>query len=362
MKANRISNDAETNGQNLGVWIEAFQAAFDTLSDGLNPETIESVRRLTASLRNADGVHNRAGLTQAIEAVDQAEFDQMSGLLKRLINELRKTNSGNAANGQSILIVDQDTKTARLFEDAMPELNGCVTVVIDADTAMKALQDNAFTLIVMNLKLVDMDGRNLLMRIRANSGSSTVPVFIVADKIGPLAKAECAALGAHEYFEKPLNAALFSAAVKKKLLQAPVTHPPVSKQPVGDVAKQTILLAEDDTVTAKIIQRRLQSEGFEVIHSPNGAEALKAASSHDLSLCLLDVQMPVMDGFELLGHLRQDRRLAHVPIVMLTSMGRDQDIRQGKELGATDYMVKPFSPADLVKKVRLLLDQIPKPT
>ena len=357
MTTERMDKQVKTNVSELNVWLKAFRAASDTLAQELKPETIESIRRLTGSLRNATAAHGGESLGQAIDAVEQADPSQMSSLLQRLVDELQATILGTATDDRCVLIVDQDAQTARLLEQALPALEGCITAVLDAATAIQVLQRKSYSLIVLNLNLADMDGRNLLMKIRANPQSASVPVFIVADTVDPLARAECLALGAQEYIEKPLDVGAIAILIEDYVRQSQAIEPVAAVVLSSESPKQTILLAEDDTVTAKIIQRRLQSEGFEVIYGQNGEDALEAASGRDLSLCLLDVQMPVMDGFELLSRLRQDHRFAHVPIVMLTSMGRDQDIQRGKELGATDYMIKPFSPAVLVERVRCLLKQ-----
>ena len=87
----------------------------------------------------------------------------------------------------------------------------------------------------------------------------------------------------------------------------------------------------------------------------NGAEAFEWASEADFDLAILDVKVPGMDGFELLERLREIERLSDVPIIMLTGMGSETDVIRGLELGADDYMLKPFSPSELLARVRRLL-------
>ena len=119
----------------------------------------------------------------------------------------------------------------------------------------------------------------------------------------------------------------------------------------------TILVAEDDPLSAGILIHRLEKEGFEVLHYPDGAEALEGAVSNQISMAILDVKMPGMDGFELLERLRKVPSYYDLPIMMLTSMGREEDISRGFELGADDYMVKPFSPVEVLARVRRLLSR-----
>ena len=119
----------------------------------------------------------------------------------------------------------------------------------------------------------------------------------------------------------------------------------------------TILMAEDDPLSAGILLHELEKEGFNVLHYPDGAQALEGALSHRIALAILDVKMPGMDGFELLERLRRVPAYCELPIMMLTSMGREEDIERGFELGADDYMVKPFSPVEVLARVRRLLSR-----
>jgi diguanylate cyclase (GGDEF)-like protein len=118
-----------------------------------------------------------------------------------------------------------------------------------------------------------------------------------------------------------------------------------------------ILVAEDDPLSAGILLHRLEKEGFEVLHFPDGAQALEGALANQVSMAILDVKMPGMDGFELLERLRKIPAYYKLPIMMLTSMGREEDIARGFDLGADDYMVKPFSPAEVLARVRRLLSR-----
>ena len=117
----------------------------------------------------------------------------------------------------------------------------------------------------------------------------------------------------------------------------------------------TILVAEDDPISAGILLHYLEAEGFNVLHYPDGAQALEGALSNRIALAVLDVQMPGMDGFELLERLRSDPAFQELPIMMLTSLSKEKDIAKGFELGADDYVVKPFSPIEVLARIRKLL-------
>jgi two-component system, cell cycle response regulator len=121
--------------------------------------------------------------------------------------------------------------------------------------------------------------------------------------------------------------------------------------------KRNILLVEDDDLTASVVKHYLKREGFKVIHVKEGQAALDATQETSISLVTLDVKIPGIDGFELLQRFRKVPALHQVPIVMLTSAGKQEDIVKGFQLGADDYILKPFSPRELLARVHRLLQK-----
>jgi len=125
----------------------------------------------------------------------------------------------------------------------------------------------------------------------------------------------------------------------------------------GPVARR-ILLAEDDPVTARLVVHRLSREpGITVLHAADGGTALDIAEREDLAAAVLDIRLPVLDGLSILAALRKSERHRALPVVMLTSLGSEADVIRGFEHGADDYVVKPFSPAELVARIHRLLDR-----
>ena len=118
-----------------------------------------------------------------------------------------------------------------------------------------------------------------------------------------------------------------------------------------------ILVAEDEPQTAQLIEFKLKQQGFVVVLATDGEAAMKLIPTEMPSLIILDAMMPVMDGFEVLRRLKETPELKNIPVIMLTAKSRDRDIVSGLELGAADYIVKPFSPAELVARVRKVLGQ-----
>ena len=113
-----------------------------------------------------------------------------------------------------------------------------------------------------------------------------------------------------------------------------------------------ILVVDDERVVTDVVERYLRLEGYDVALASNGAEALQLAQEWAPDLVVLDLMLPVMDGLEV---CRQIRKESQVPIIMLTARGEETDRVVGLELGADDYVVKPFSPRELVARIKSVL-------
>lgn len=116
-----------------------------------------------------------------------------------------------------------------------------------------------------------------------------------------------------------------------------------------------IVLAEDEPRLARLVEFKLKKEGYQVICKGNGEEALEAIKAEKPDLILLDVMMPVMDGYEVLRRVKEDESLKNIPVVMLTARTQERDVVKGIDLGADDYITKPFHPAELLARVKRIL-------
>ena len=121
------------------------------------------------------------------------------------------------------------------------------------------------------------------------------------------------------------------------------------------MAETSILIVEDDRNLAGLLKYNLEKAGYGCIHAASGEEALDELKRHAVSLVLLDIMLPGIDGFEVCRRIRQDVQYSDLPIVMLTAKGEEIDKVFGFELGIDDYVVKPFSPRELNLRIRAIL-------
>ena len=113
-----------------------------------------------------------------------------------------------------------------------------------------------------------------------------------------------------------------------------------------------ILVVDDEVRYQRLLDANLRTDGYEVVAASDGAEAIEVFSSQPIDLILLDVMMPKLDGFETCQRIRE---YSNVPIIMLTAKGEEKDRVRGLDLGADDYLTKPFSATELLARVRAVL-------
>jgi two-component system phosphate regulon response regulator PhoB len=118
------------------------------------------------------------------------------------------------------------------------------------------------------------------------------------------------------------------------------------------MVKSTILVIDDEKDLLELLRGNLQRDGFEVLTASDGKAGLEAARSKLPNLIILDLMMPGLDGLEVCREVRRDERTRSIPIIMLTAKAAEADRVVGLELGADDYVVKPFSPRELVARVK----------
>jgi diguanylate cyclase (GGDEF)-like protein len=414
---------------------------------------------------------------------------------------------------QLVLLIEDDPDVGAALLATLAAPGRRLVLAPTAAEARELFRREAVSLVVLDLLLPDGDGRNLLLELRSDPRTAATPVFVASARLGARTKAECFALGADAYFEKPLDLEAFAVAVSARLdrhaaqahlarrdavtglpnraafLEAwshvrdaspsdtcmalavldldhfqwledswgrqfsesvlrragvrlamalrkaflfarwdgadfmalflgqtaesagqlleealgvlrrvefrPGSVPAVTVtfsagvvevspgqsfeeaiaqadrlcyiakasgrnrvaagDPAAAVPERRVLLAEDDPSVVRLLTKHLRREGFEVIAFPDGAAALAGAAGCGASLVISDVQMPRLDGLSLVGELREHPEFRHIPIMMLTAMGDESYIVRAFELGADDYVLKPFSMREVTARLRRLL-------
>lgn len=125
--------------------------------------------------------------------------------------------------------------------------------------------------------------------------------------------------------------------------------------PSDTTRKPLILVVDDEESNLAFYQACLDQDGYRVTQATNGEEALKAAEAEDPDLVLLDVRMPVMDGFQACRELRAREKTRYTPVLFLTALGEEEHVQEGIQCGADDFLAKPVHSEELRIRVRSLL-------
>ena len=310
----------------------------------------------------------------AAELANQDELPAKVNELMAMISQITAQAGTFAHDVQNILIIDDDTDFADTLMAGFALLGGRYRV-FHADTAGKAqefLVKQRFSLIMLDLVMPDRDGRDLLREIKLEFNIPT-PVYVLSGIEKDLIRIECMALGADKFINKPVDVEALVSAIDKMLkknvkrelslvpmgseIEAAAAAAEKKADPLAKVSVSglTIMIAEDDPMQASVIRQRLMKEGMTVDHALNGQEVITQMNSKEYALFILDVNMPKMDGFEVLKRIRKDPVNSNTPVIMLTAMGSESDIIRAYDEGANDYILKPFSAIQLVARVKSLL-------
>ena len=126
---------------------------------------------------------------------------------------------------------------------------------------------------------------------------------------------------------------------------------------MSDEQQGLILVVDDNEMNRDMLSRRLQRQGYETLLAEDGLQAIELMTTHDFGLVLLDIMMPKMNGYEVLEQVKNDERLKHIPIIMISAVDDLESVVRCIELGAEDYLFKPFNPVLLKARVRAGLEK-----
>ena len=123
------------------------------------------------------------------------------------------------------------------------------------------------------------------------------------------------------------------------------------------MSKRKILVVDDDPTMVKLINVNLKLNNYSVVEATSGEQALDVLSKEPLDLVVLDIMMPGVDGWEVLKRIRGNTETQEMPVILVTAKTQDSDVIRGWELGADEYVIKPFNPLLLVEVIKMVLDR-----
>ena len=330
-------------------------------------EIDEKIRILAHSLYGSGATFGFPAISDAAHKVEHAPPAELLKYVPELAKVLLDCiEQGKAPQPTRILIIDDDQTTAALLRNSILFLHPdfVIDLAASARQGQEFLVLNSYALIILDLVMPDRDGRDLLREIRLDF-KLTMPVLVLTGIQKDVIRVECMSLGADKVLMKPLQRDLLGPVIDALLKKGEITKLELvpkgnEAMPTGeagrsvkvDIAGKQVLLAEDDTMQAALIKQQLGQQGLGVQHANNGREAMALLRTRSFDLIILDVMMPLFSGFEVLERVRGELGLKDVPVIMVTAMGSEADIIRGYDLGANDYLLKPYSPVQLMARVK----------
>lgn len=271
-------------------------------------------------------------------------------------------NSIAPLRGVRVLVVDDTASSRRALIDTLSRWNMRVFEAADAAAAVAALEQHAGTADPVTILLADMnmpgtDGAALVTQIRERGGLGLAGIVMLISAGQRDEISRCRHLGVSGYIPKPVRTSELRDTLLRMLSVSVVSSVAALRAPaqVEEGHGLSILLAEDNAVNQLVMQRLLAKRGHRVVTAANGQAALDAMKRDAFDLVFMDVQMPLLDGFEATAEIR--RREAgssrHVPIVALTAHAMSGDRERCLRAGMDAYMTKPVNPVELDQMLKL---------
>jgi len=229
----------------------------------------------------------------------------------------------------TILVVEDNAVTRELVRVTLSAKGYAVLEAPDGRTALEVMALTPPDLILQDLLLPDMEGFDLVRRLRALPGGAEVPIIAFSGFLSGLESSKALSLGFTDFLVKPVEPSRLAEVVRSYLGSTSIVPLP---QAIG----RRILLVDDDPIGLKLARTHLQQQGFTVISAGNGAEALDVALRAPPDAILSDVLMPGLDGFQLCARIREEPRLAQVPVILFSAnYVEESDRRLAERSGAS---------------------------
>jgi len=273
----------------------------------------------------------------------------------------------NKEDKTKILIIEDEHSLTDLLVTKLTKEGYDVSAAYDGEEGYQKIKELNPDLILLDIIMPKMNGYEVLEAL--NKDKIEIPVIIISNSGQPVEIEKTKKLGAVDHLIKtefsPLDVinkvkkcldndgVMPESDSNKEVLQAK-ENPEVKKLGIN------VLLVEDDSFLREICSKKLTKEGYSVYEAIDGEQALDGVVKIKPDIVLLDIILPAIDGFQILSQIRgnKDPKIAKVPVIMLSNLGQDDDIKKAMDMGANDYLVKAhFTTEEIVTKIKKMLDK-----
>lgn len=257
-----------------------------------------------------------------------------------------------------VLVVDDNPGTADTLARAIARISPNLEVIsaVDAESALQAAGEQPIDLVITDMMMPGLNGFDLIERLRKRAKSSRFYSILVTAYDVPGLRESARRMQVEHVLIKPFSLEKISQIVTRALER---TNPETAVFALPQKDSRSLprlLLADDNPSNLALLQRYLGQEDYQMDTAQNGVETLEKLRASPPDLLLLDVNMPEMDGFQVLEQMRADPNLAYIPVIIITAARLDPvDMQYALNLGADDYITKPFDRRELLARIRTRL-------
>lgn len=269
-------------------------------------------------------------------------------------------NSKTSMNNQikRLLVIDDDLNQRNSLMELIGDMDFVIKAVQYGHQAIELLKVDKFDCIILDLGLEDTSGFELLNKIKEIDVHSKIKVIIYTGRDLTnkeelyLSKFTHTIIIKNEYSPERLKSELELFLLESNSKSSLKTDLPVSYD--SNLSGKKILLVDDDVRNVFSLTSVLEMTGCEVLFAENGLESLKILDENDdIDLVLMDIMMPEMDGYEAIGHIRENSKFKNLPIIALTAKAMKEDREKCLTIGASDYIAKPVEPDQLISLIKV---------
>jgi DNA-binding response OmpR family regulator len=271
-----------------------------------------------------------------------------------------------AVQGTKILVAEDESDQRAIVTACLEGAGYEPVAVVSGDRVVAAARAEAPALILLDIALPGLDGFSVCRRLKADPQLAGIPVIFMTTGANLDDKLTGLLLGADEFLAKPLDLRELVLRMQHLIkrcggrcggaprVEKPATVATPVEKPAVAPAVRTVVLAEDDPDVTRIVDSQARGAGYKTILAFDGEQALAAVRAHAPDALVLDLMMPKLNGFDVLTQIHEGPA-PRPRIIVLSGRGREQDVMRAFDLGADDYMTKPFNPQELMARIARLI-------
>jgi DNA-binding response OmpR family regulator len=252
----------------------------------------------------------------------------------------------------SILIADDNEANRDVLSRRLEKQGYTVATASDGQQALDMMALEDFDLLLLDIMMPAMNGYDVLKKMRMDPKLGSLPVIVLTADNESSNVIHCIELGANDYLVKPFDMVVLRNRIVRCLLNRRIREDVSGELNWQSGQVPEVLIVEDDEMSRDLLQKRVSRAGYNVVSVADGNAALQKLSDQPVDLVLLDIMMPGMSGVEVLQQIKADENLNQVSVIMISALDDQETIDECLQVGAEDYITKPFNA--LILKSRIL--------